>query len=153
MKRLRSLLPRELFWFPCCLCSHSTGFGLLPSPLCPMLFVWNRVLSFLYPLFFYHLQVFPPPCHWTPFTKQWFNSMVTKGFCRARPALKKPQVVGYDSLSVGQKKKKMCFYFERNWLCRLVSLLQPANYVFKNFPTVRINFYERKCKILLYMYM
>lgn len=71
-----------------------------------------EIVSYLFfILFFYHLQVFPPPCHWTPFTKQWFNSMVTKGFCRARPALKKPQVVGYDSLSVGQKKKKNVLLF------------------------------------------
>lgn len=75
---------RELFWFP--LSSRSTGFGLLPS-IRPMLFSWNHVLSFLYPLFCYHLWAFPLPCHWIAFTKRRFSSMDTKGFCRAWPAL------------------------------------------------------------------
>lgn len=81
-----------------------------------------------------------PLCCWTPFTKQRFSSMETKGFYRAWPALcfinkgdengdmgntkacfrtVIPTTGGWLYLTFIMPEKKMC-YFELNWLCRIV---------------------------------
>lgn len=81
--------------------------------------------------------------------------METKGFCRARPALQKPQVVGYDSLSVGQKKKKKdVLLFWKKLVMPIGFTPSTSKLCFQKFSYSENKLLWKKMQIIfLYMYM